>query len=44
MALATCRDMERWYEKSHQSMERIDYINVVQQGRDAEEHTIQVLR
>jgi hypothetical protein len=44
MALATCKDMERWYEKAHQAMERIDYISAVQQGRDAEEHDIQVLR
>jgi hypothetical protein len=40
MALATCKDMERWYEKAHQAMERIDYISVVQQGRDVEEHDI----
>jgi hypothetical protein len=44
MALATCKDMERWYEKAHQAMERIDYISAVQQGRDAEEHDIRVLR
>ena len=30
MALATCKDMEIWYEKAHQAVERIDYINVVQ--------------
>jgi hypothetical protein len=44
MALATCKDMERWYEKAHQAMEMIDYISAVQQGRDAEEHDIWVLR
>jgi hypothetical protein len=44
MELATCKDMERWYEKVHQSMERIDYISMMQQGRDVEEHGIQVLR
>jgi hypothetical protein len=44
MALATCKDVERWYEKAHQAVERIDYINVVQKGRDAEEHDIRVLR
>ena len=44
MALATCKDMERWYEKEHQYVERIDYINLVQQGRDDEEHEIWVLR
>jgi hypothetical protein len=30
--------------KAHQAMERIDYINAVQQGQDAEEHDIRVLR
>jgi hypothetical protein len=44
MALATCKDMEMWYEKAHQAMERIDYISAVQQGRDVEEHGIWVLR
>jgi hypothetical protein len=42
--LATCKGMEIWYEKSHQAVERIDYISVVQKGRDIEEHGIQVLR
>jgi hypothetical protein len=32
MALETCKDMERWYEKAQQDIERIDYIGVVQQG------------
>jgi hypothetical protein len=36
--------MEIWYEKAHQAMERIDYINAVQKGRDTEEHDIRVLR
>jgi hypothetical protein len=44
MALETCRDVERWYEKAHQEVERIDYINTVQKGRDTEEHDIWVLR
>jgi hypothetical protein len=44
MALATCKDMERWYEKAQQAMERIDYISVVQKGRDTEEHDIWVLK
>jgi hypothetical protein len=35
--------MERWYEKAQQAMKRVDYIGVVQQGRDKEEHDIQVL-
>jgi hypothetical protein len=44
MELATCKDMERWYEKSQQAMERVDYISVFQQGRDIEEHKIWVLK
>jgi hypothetical protein len=36
MELATCKDMERWYEKVQQVMERFDYIGAVQQGRDKE--------
>jgi hypothetical protein len=44
MVLVTCKDVERWYEKAHQEVEIIDYINAVQKGRDAEEHDIQVLR
>lgn len=30
MVLETCKDMEIWYEKAHQVVERIDYINAVQ--------------
>jgi hypothetical protein len=44
MALVTCKDMERWYEKVQQAMEKIEYINVVQKGRDIKEHEIRVLR
>jgi hypothetical protein len=33
-----------WYKKAHQEVERIDYINAFQKGRDAEEHDIRVLR
>jgi hypothetical protein len=36
--------MTLWYDKSHQVVERIDYISTVQKGRDVEEHGIQVLR
>ena len=32
MALAMCKDMERWYDKSHQAVERINYISALQQG------------
>jgi hypothetical protein len=44
MALEMCNYMERWYEKAHQAMERIDCINTIQEGQDVEEHGIQVLR
>jgi hypothetical protein len=44
MALETCKDMERWYEKAHQEVKRIDYISVVHKGRDIGDHDIQVLR
>jgi hypothetical protein len=30
MELVMYKDMEIWYEKSHQAMERIDYISMVQ--------------
>jgi hypothetical protein len=36
--------MEICYEKAHQAVERIDYINTVQKGRDVEEKGIWVLR
>jgi hypothetical protein len=32
MALSTCKDMERWYEKVQQAMERIDYISAVKKA------------
>jgi hypothetical protein len=32
MALATCKDMERWYKKAQQFVERVDYISAVQKG------------
>jgi hypothetical protein len=43
MALATCKDMERWYERAQQEVERLKYIGAVQQGRDKEEHGIQTV-
>jgi hypothetical protein len=36
--------MEGCYEKAHKVVEIIDYISVVQKGRDIEEHDIRVLR
>jgi hypothetical protein len=44
MVPETCKDMERWYEKYHQTLERIYYISVVQKGQDVEENDIRVLR
>jgi hypothetical protein len=35
--------MERWYEKAQQAIDRIKYIDTVQQGRDKEKHNIQML-
>jgi len=43
MALATCKDMERWYERAQQAVERLKYIEAIQQGRDKEEHGIQTV-
>jgi hypothetical protein len=43
MGLATCKDVHRWYEKAHQALEHINYISVVQKGRDSKEHDISVL-
>jgi hypothetical protein len=43
MGMATCKDMQRWFEKAHQALERIDYISEIQKGRDSEEHGIRVL-
>jgi hypothetical protein len=36
--------VERWYDNAYQAVKIIDYISMVQKGRDAEEHDIQVLR
>jgi hypothetical protein len=29
MALAACKEMERWYERVHQAVERLEYIEAV---------------
>jgi hypothetical protein len=29
MGMETYKDVHRWYEKAHQALERIDYINEV---------------
>jgi len=43
MGLETYKYMQRWYEKEHQALELIDYINEVQKGRHTKEHGIRVL-
>jgi DNA repair ATPase RecN len=32
MGMETCKDVHRWYEKSHNASNRIDYISAVQKG------------
>jgi hypothetical protein len=32
MALATCKDMEKWYERVQEAVERLEYIEAVRQG------------
>jgi hypothetical protein len=44
MALATCKDMEIWYEKAHQAVERIDYIKCGSKGSRRRRAHIRVLR
>jgi hypothetical protein len=43
MALATCKEMERWHEKAQQVVERLEYIEAVQQGREQERHGIRLV-
>jgi hypothetical protein len=43
MALATCKEMERWHERAQQAVERLEYIEAVQQGREKEEHGIRLV-
>jgi hypothetical protein len=43
MALATCKEMERWHEKAQQVVERLEYIEAVQQGREKENHGIRLV-
>jgi hypothetical protein len=40
MALTMCKDMEWWHEREKQFIERLEYIDAVQQGWDKEEHDI----
>jgi hypothetical protein len=32
MALTTCKEMERWYERAQQVVERLEYIEADQEG------------
>jgi hypothetical protein len=43
MALTTCKEMERWNEKAQQVVERLEYIEAVQQGREKENHGIHLV-
>jgi hypothetical protein len=43
MALATCKEMERWHEKAQQAVERLEYIEVVQRSQKEENHGIQLV-
>jgi hypothetical protein len=43
MELATCKEMERWYEKAQQVVERLEYIEAIQKGREKEDHDIQLV-
>jgi hypothetical protein len=43
MVLMTRKDMELWYERARQDVERIEYIDAIKQGREKQEHGIQML-
>jgi hypothetical protein len=43
IGLVAYKDMRRWYKKTYQALERIEYIREVQTGQDTEEHGIQLL-
>jgi hypothetical protein len=40
MELSMFKDMDRWYDKAQQAIERVAYIGAFQQIRDKEEHGI----
>jgi hypothetical protein len=42
MDLTACNDMERWHERAQQAVERLEYIEAVQQGREKEEWHLNV--
>jgi len=43
MEITTCKEMERCCERAQQAVERLEYIEAVQQGRDKEKHGIQMI-
>jgi len=43
MALTMCKKMERWHKKAQQAVERLEYIEVVQEGREKERHGIRLV-
>jgi hypothetical protein len=43
MALTTCKEMERWYERAQQVVEILEYIEVVEQGQDKGKHGVQMV-
>jgi hypothetical protein len=43
MALTTCKEMKKWHEKAQLVVERLKYIEVVQQGRERENHGIRLV-
>jgi hypothetical protein len=43
LGLMAYKEMMRWYEKSHQVSEQIEYIREIQKGRGEEEHGIRML-
>jgi hypothetical protein len=43
MELTTCKEMERWYDKEQQVVERLKFIEAVQKGQEKEDHEIQLV-
>jgi hypothetical protein len=43
MGLIAYKDMMKWSKKSHQVLEKIEYIREIQKGRGEEEHGIRTL-
>ena len=43
MALVTCKEMERWYEKAQKVVERLEFIEAIQKGWEKEDHNIRLV-